>query len=306
MKKRNLYGLMVVFTLLASMTHVLGKAAAVAFPPLLLTSLRLLIATFTLVIVVKIRRIPLKIERSHRWAFVRLSLFGVVANILLFLWGLKYTIPAHPGLLYATTPVWTLIIAAMFGRETVFRRKVLGVSASVIGVAVILGGTILHLNTDYLLGDALVLLAVFCWSTYTVFSKPFVMAYPALTATFAITFIGMFVLLPLGAWQAFQFNFTRIPAMAWVGLFYMGIFTSATSYLIYYAVLKQIQPTQLAIIITGQAPMTALLSWLIQGYVLSWTFVVGSGITLFGIYLTLQLPSGAKKALKTQPVITGA
>ena len=94
--------------------------------------------------------------------------------------------------------------------------------------------------------------------------------------------------------------------MAWVGLFYMGIFTSATSYLIYYAVLKQIQPTQLAIIITGQAPMTALLSWLIQGYGLSWTFIVGSGITLYGIYLTLQLPSGAKKALKTLPVITGA
>lgn len=295
---KNIYLLMFSFTMLTSLTHILGKPAAVWFPTILLTSMRLTIATITLAIILKLRKKPFKIASPDRWAFVRLSLLGVVGNILLFLWGLKYTIPAHPGLLYATTPVWTLIIAGLFGREIILRQKVIGVIVSVVGVMVVMGGTVLHLNLDYLFGDVLILAAVLCWSAYTVFSKPYVMKYHALTATFFITVTGMLVLSPLGIRSAMTFDFASVPVAGWVGLVYMGMFTSATSYLIYYTVLKQVQPTQLAIIITGQAPMTAVLSWLFQGYGLTWTFILGSLLTLYGIYVTLKLPAPATEALR--------
>lgn len=294
---KHIYLLMISFTLLTSFTHILGKPAAVHFPTILLTFLRLTIATVTLTLILTIRKKPFKISRGDTFAFIRLALIGVVGNILLFLWGLKYTIPAHPGLLYATTPVWTLIIAGLFKREIILRQKIIGVFISVVGVMVVMGGTVLNLNLDYLFGDVLILAAVLCWSAYTVFSKPYVMKYHALTATFAITAVGMLVLSPLGIWSAVQFDFSSVPLAGWVGLFYMGMFTSATSYLIYYAVLKQVQPTQLAIIITGQAPTTAILSWLIQGYGLTWIFILGSLLTLNGIYITLKLPPSARAAM---------
>lgn len=296
---------MLSFTLLTSFTHILGKPAAVYFPTILLTFLRLTIATITLAIILTLRKRPFIIASSDVFAFLRLSLLGVVGNILLFLWGLKYTIPAHPGLLYATTPVWTLMIAGLFKREIILRQKVIGVFISVIGVIIVMGGTVLNLNLDYLWGDVLILAAVLCWSAYTVFSKPYIMKYHPLTATFVITVTGMLILSPIGVWSAFTFDFTTIPLVAWAGLFYMGMFTSATSYLIYYAVLKEVQPTQLAIIITGQAPTTAILSWLFQGYDLSWIFILGSLLTLYGIYVTLKLPSTTRAALRQKSGASG-
>lgn len=298
---KNIYLLMLSFTLLTSFTHILGKPAAVYFPTILLTFLRLTIASISLIIILSIRKKPFRVASGDLFAFVRLSLLGVVGNILLFLWGLKYTIPAHPGLLYATTPVWTLIIAGLFKREIILRQKIIGVIVSVMGVMVVMGGTVLNLNLDYLFGDVLILAAVLCWSAYTVFSKPYVMKYHALTATFIITLTGMLVLSPLGIWSAFRFDFSSVPMAGWVGLVYMGMFTSAISYLIYYSVLKQVQPTQLAIIITGQAPTTAILSWLFQGYGLTWVFILGSLLTLYGIYVTLKLPPTARAALHTKP-----
>jgi len=302
MQPRKLYLLMISFTLLASLTHILGKPAAAGFPILLLTFLSLTIGTGTLSIFLWLRRKPFTVQKGQRLSFFRLSLIGVVANILFFLWGLRYTIPAHPGLLYATTPIWTLIIAGIFGREIIVRQKVVGVVLSIIGVTIVMGGSVLHLNLDYLLGDSLILVAVLCWSAYTVFSKPFVMQYHALTSTFTITLFGMLMLLPFGVWEASTFDFGTVPFSAWLGLGYMGIFTSATSYLIYYAVLKQIQPTQLAVIITGQAPMTAVLSWIFQGYSLTWTFGIGSFVTLIGIFITLKLSPTVEKMLQRQAV----
>lgn len=301
MQPRKLYILMLSFTLLASLTHILGKPAAQNFPIILLTFLRLTIATATLSIFLWSRHKPFTVQKQQRLSFFRLSLVGVVANILFFLWGLRYTIPAHPGLLYATTPIWTLIIAGIFGREVIVRRKVVGVILSIVGVFIVMGGSILHLNMDYLLGDSLILVAVLCWSVYTVFSKPFVMQHHALTATFTITLFGMLMLLPFGLWEAVTFDFRTVPFAAWLGLGYMGVFTSATSYLIYYTVLKQVQPTQLAIIITGQAPTTAILSWIFQGYSLTWTFGIGSLVTLIGIYITLKISPTLEKMLKSVP-----
>lgn len=305
MRPRKLYILMASFTLLASLTHILGKPAAGSFPIILLTFLRLSVASISLAIILWIRHKPFTVPRTQRFSFFRLSLVGVVLNILFFLWGLRYTIPAHPGLLYATTPVWTLIIAGLFGREIVVRRKVVGVFLSVIGVAIVMGGSILHMNMDYLLGDSMILIAVLCWSAYTVFSKPYVMQYHPLTATFTITIFGMLMLLPFGLWEAASFNFSSVPTAGWIGLVYMGVFTSATSYLIYYTVLKQVQPTQLAIIITGQAPVTAILSWIFQGYALTWMFVLGSIITLTGIYITLKISPTFERMRRTVPEVTG-
>jgi len=282
---------MVAFTLMAGFTHVLGKYATDALPTTFIVEARLTIAIIILAPILKAKGLPLFVDRKELPVFSGLALLGIALNIQLFLAGLKYTLPAHAGLLYAMTPLWVLLIARMLKIERITPRKVLGIALAIGGVVLIFGGAVWQSTFSFVKGDTLIMLGVWSWAAYTAFSKPYLHRYSPLTATFTVTALAWcFLLLP--AWfQATSIGWSTVPTSAWVGVVYMGVFTSALSYLIYYAVLKIISPSQVAIFLTGQAPTTAFLSKVIQGYAITPGFAIGGVITIAGIILLQITPS---------------
>jgi drug/metabolite transporter (DMT)-like permease len=106
---------------------------------------------------------------------------GSVVNQILFVAGLRYTSPANSALLYATTPLMVLLIAALWQRLEVLRLyKLLGVLISLAGVVLLLvlsGVVPSRVASAPLLGNVLTLGAVFCWSCYLAFSRPFLQRY---------------------------------------------------------------------------------------------------------------------------------
>jgi hypothetical protein len=63
----------------------------------------------------------------------------------------------------ATIPIQTLLVAATFGREPLTAAKIAGVFLALSGIVVVFGAAAFGRdNSDYLIGDALMLLGVFC------------------------------------------------------------------------------------------------------------------------------------------------
>jgi drug/metabolite transporter (DMT)-like permease len=234
------------------------------------------------------------------WPIVlTLGLTGVAAFNALMYSGLHYTTATNGLLLQAAIPPAVLIADRMiFGTRTRM-GQVMGMLASMIGVAVIVfEGTPAHvLSFRFGLGDALVLVAVVDWALYTVLlrKRPAVSPLSFLLATFLV---GVVAMAPLALWEQ-----AAGPPIRWgtgvVGAFlFVALLPSLVSYLIYNDAAQVVGPARAGQAITLLPLFGAVLSALLLGEKLHAYHYAGMALILAGIVLGAlpsrrQEPAGA-------------
>src|SRR5512139_1323028 len=139
MRRATSYTLMVAHVILAAGTYVLGKEAAVGFAdPGVLTLARALGAAVCLLLLTG-WAIPRPDFSPGEWLrLLGLGIILVPLNQYTFLRGLQHTVPSHPALLYALTPLGVLLLASALDRQLPSRRKVGGVVLAFVGVVILL------------------------------------------------------------------------------------------------------------------------------------------------------------------------
>jgi drug/metabolite transporter (DMT)-like permease len=131
------------------------------------------------------------------------------------------TTAANTGLIFATAPVWGLLLGLLLGLERPTWGGMVGVALSILGVAIVFWEGLTGAGGGDLGGDLLVLLAALGVGSYTVLSMPLLERHsPLAVATYPIAFGGPLVLvlsIPLftglewegvgvGAWAAVGFS----------------------------------------------------------------------------------------------------
>jgi drug/metabolite transporter (DMT)-like permease len=275
-------------TTLAAGVYLLGKPATVHFPVLALAMVRFSIAVLGFLLLVKVRKLDLATPfREHRGAFLFAGVLGVLVNQVVFLWGLKFTAPAHAALLYALTPTLVLLLGWARGLERPTALKGAGIAVAFSGVVVVfLEKAGAALPPTWMLGDFLVLLAVMAWAGYTVISRPLVMAYGPERATALSVFLGSAMLLPFGCAGLVGFHPSQMPPAAWVGAVYLGVVASVVMYLLWFHALGLREPSRVAIAANGQPILTALGAWLFFAQPVTPQFGVGAALVIAGVVLT--------------------
>lgn len=276
----------ILMTAMVAFTNIAGKVAVNEIDPFAVVFLRFVLAWLTLFIIIRIRNKPVRFHLKDWPALVFLTLTGVLLNQNFFVAGLKFTVPSHPSLLYATTPFWVMLMAALRRSGDSFsRRRVVSLLFSIGGVAIVFGKHLFVYNASILTGDTILMFAVLCWAAYTAFGKDFVNKYGAITSTFLFLSVAIPLYLPVGLWRLHQLDWNSISMAAWSGVIYMGIFTSGISYILYYHILKQIPASRLALIISLQPPTTILFSVVLGFEPLEWTLLAGLTSILFAVYI---------------------
>jgi drug/metabolite transporter (DMT)-like permease len=276
-------------TLLSAGTYLLGKTAADALPTLALGFLRFLIAGGGFLILAWARRLDLwSVARAEWRAYLRVGFLGVAVNQVAFLGGLAFTLPSHAALLYALTPTVVLLLAWVRGEERPSPQKLLGLGLAFSGVLVLLLGRATRdvPPPHWVLGDLLVLVAVFAWAGYTVLSRPLVQRHGAQRATTLSILFGLALFMPLGAIGLPRVHLAAVPPMAWVGLLYLGLMTSVLSYLLWFHALSLREPSRVAIATNAQPVATALLAWAFYGHPITTAFALGTALVIGGVVLT--------------------
>jgi drug/metabolite transporter (DMT)-like permease len=148
------------------------------------------------------------------------------------------------ALIIASTPVLVAILAVIAGSDVLTRSKLVGGLVSFLGVAlVIASGAGLSLG-ESLAGEAITLLAAFCWSVYLAFGAPFLGRHTPLRATTWATVAGTIVLAPVAIVQLASAGLTEVPVDAIGAVLYSGFLAAGVSNVIVQNGVKVIGPTR--------------------------------------------------------------
>ncbi len=277
--------------ILIAFTNIASKQAAMEIDPFVISFFRYVIGVSALGLIVLIKGSKIKIDWSDWKQLLFLMFCGMIFNQLLFAQALAFTIPSHPPLIYALTPIVIIMIDIIRHKKIASKQIILASMLSLIGVGIVMGKNILIFNSSILLGDALVFLAMICWSFYTAFSKKMIHKYGALELLLILLTGAMILYMPWGIHRTIQADLSLITPKGWLSIIYLGAFSSGMAYLNYFLVLKRIDPAQTGLIITLHPPVTILLSILFGYEHFQWHLISGTILVILALWISQRTQS---------------
>ena len=282
--------LLVLMALIWGVNFIVVKVGAQLLQPLAFNSGRVTIAAVTLVLIVLAIREPWPSRRDT----VRLLALGVLGNGLyqwFFIEGIARTRAGDAALVLAAAPALMAIIGRVLGVERVTRRRVLGIAASLFGMALVVFGSgkadpATTRDVATLAGNMLVLAACFCWALYTVLLKPYTERVSGISLS-AVTMVGGAIPLVLVSMRHVAATpWTALPVSAWGALLYSGLLALAVGYLFWYRGVRVLGPTRSAMYSNLQPVVALIVAWIALGEKPTVIQVLGAVAIMTGLLLT--------------------
>jgi len=280
------YFSIIIHTILGAGTYPIVKRSLVEIPPLVFAFYRFTLSAFIILVILAFRRHVFSYLKTDWRLLLLLAVLAVPLNQGLFLLGMPYTQPTHAALLYATTPVWVYILGLLKKEESLSLSKSIGILIALVGVLIFFAEKGLKFNFEYLWGDLLILIAVWCWAAYTIYGRPLVQRRGAVNTTALSLLIGSAIYLPIGIPLASSFDYAKVTPVAWSGVLYTAALTSVALYSLWYWIVARIEPSRAAVFMNLQPLVTAILSYLLLGEILSAVTIIAGLIIIFGVYIT--------------------
>lgn len=235
---------------------------------------------------------PQNYSKDAYWNFFLTGLTGVFGYGILFLIGMNFTTAAQGSIIAGVNPAMISIWAHIIHKERLDAKwKYSGFIISFIGVIFVIGiQALLEFKIEHLIGNLIIVAAMFCWGLYSNLGKKTMKDYSAFETTTGAVFFGM-LLFSVGA---FGEQFWIQPALQiidfWVGIFYLALFVTVLSFLFFFIAIKNIGATQSGIFINLVPIFGTFFSWLLLKEEIYWTFVVGLLFIIAGI-LIINIPT---------------
>jgi drug/metabolite transporter (DMT)-like permease len=211
-----------------------------------------------------------------------LGIVGVGLNNVLFTFGVDLTSASNTALIYATPPLWGMVLGFVLGTEQPRVRGILGVLLAMLGVGVIVYG---GLGGGSLTGDLLVAGAAVCWGSYTAFSTLLLRRYPPLVVAAYTMFVAGLAVIPLAALDFVRTDWITVGLDVWAALAYSTLFVAAFGFAAWQGGISRIGANrvlvyQYLIVLTGVASGVVFFDENLGANKL-----LGGAIILVGVYL---------------------
>lgn len=158
---------------------------------------------------------------------------------------LEHTTATNGTLIYTTSPVFVLILEAVFRGKPVTMRQIAGIVLAFLGVTVI----VMHGELDRLLrfelnpGDLGIAFAAFAWAVYSVLLRNrSLQGFPTRALFAVIALAGTVLLAPLTVWEMATVAPPPFVPEAWGSMLALAVFSSLLPFLSYQYGVKVVGP----------------------------------------------------------------
>jgi len=256
--------------------------------PVHLGFLRFLVATPLMVLIVVFQKKPLNLPRKELPWLIVLGLTGVTFLYLFQFIGIDYTNAPTAAVLINTNVIFIAILSGLFLHELLTKRRIAGIVLSFLGVIVIMFSDLtlerLSLTSIFFIGCILVLCSAFSWALYSFVGKRLLRTYdPFIITTYAFVF-GTVLYLPFVIVDITP-ALLHISMNGWLAILYLALTCSIFGYLGWYYALQHVDASKAAVFLNFIPFFTILMS-VFLGQQLTWFFLLGAILIIYGVYLT--------------------
>lgn len=277
-------------TLLWGGNFVIGRAVAGDIPPITLAFLRWVVA-FIVFFPIAYRRTKKEwpMLKQHIGAVIILALTGVAAfNTLVYI-GLHYTTSINASLMNSSTPIIIYILSFIFFKERLTKFQLVGTILSLTGVLFIISGGSVEsfLSFSFNKGDIIVLVAVFCWSIYSLLIKKYAGKLPGYS-TFLVTIVlGALMLVPFTAYELLTTSQSIVWASSTIGaILYVGIIASIVAFLSWNTGVVALGANKAGIYLNFIPVFATIFAVLFLGEQLLLAQIIGGLAVILGVFIT--------------------
>ncbi|MCB8925395.1 MAG: EamA family transporter [Ardenticatenaceae bacterium] len=224
------------------------NVAAPDFGPFLLMFLRVAVAGLVMLGMAMLKKRPSTIRQTlqlrQKWHnYLIVGLLNCALPFPLVAYAELKVTASLAAILISTMPLFTAVIAAVWGSEQLNGRKLWGMLLGIMGVVVLVGSGPLALRLDVIVAIFALLLASFSYAAATVYAKKHLSHLPsALAASVQMLSAALLLLLPaIGSVPAERPSLTAI-----INLSALILLSTILAYLLYFFLLREVGSTRTA------------------------------------------------------------
>ena len=234
-----------------------------------------------------------KVESKDMVLLFFAALFGIVFNQVFFMIGLSMTSPVDATIVATMTPILTMIIAALYLKEPVTGKKVIGIFIGASGALLLIlsGQQSPTSGTSNINGDLFCLLAQVCFATYLVVFKRLIGRYSAITLMKWMFVYAAICCVPFGYKDLIIIQFDNF---SWAEIFeiaYIILFATFLAYLLIPISQKRLRPTVVSMYAYVQPLVASTVAVLIGQDTFGWTKTTAIVLVFSGVYIVTQSKS---------------
>jgi len=212
--------------------------------PLLMTDFRM-IGAACLFWIASLFTQPEHVNHKDMLSLFFAALFGIVFNQGTYIFGLGMTSPINASIVTTSLPILTMVIAAIYLREPITGKKLLGVFMGAVGALLLIlsGQPMSGGQSGSIGGDLLCLFAQFCFSLYLVFFKGLIGKYSPITLMKWMFTYASICLIPFSYTEIVQLDWSLLDYKIIAGLVMVVFCATFISYLLIPIGQKNLRPT---------------------------------------------------------------
>lgn len=245
-------------------------------PPFSLAFLRFLIAACLLYPFVHKNIDYPDLKNKWLWFF---SLSGITINIIFFFLALQKTQSIDAPIIGSSGPLFILIASALFLREKIKVREIMGTVLGFLGILIIVG-------TNFS-GNFFLIIATLGAVGGVIFGRKFLTEKNSFGSTFWSFLIGTITFLPFMLWEYWQNPgiLANLDNRGWTGILFGGFLSSFAAYVLFDWALAKL-PANRTTVFTYLDPVVAILIAIpLLGEKITLPFILGSILVFLGILI---------------------
>ena len=256
---------------------------------------RFMIGLAAFVIYTQCVKIPLKLQSGSWLRLVPIVLFYPIGFFTFQAFGLQRISSSEAGIITASSPAITTILAAIFIREKTNVKQFACILLSIAGVVFITwiksgeNDVSTLSGPSHLAGIILVVLSCVSSAGYTICNRVLIRSFTAAEITFALMLIGTLFFCGLSAAghvYSGSFETLLVPLQDPVfiaAILYLGIFASLFTTILASLILKRISSSQLVIFFNLSTLVAIVAGWLFMNESIHYYHLLGAVVIILGV-----------------------
>mgnify|MGYP001168497608 FL=1 len=222
------------------------------------------------------------------------SLFALVFNQGVYIFGLSMTSPIDASIVTTTLPIVTMIIAAIYLKEPITNLKVLGIFVGAMGaLTLILSSQTAGSGNGSIIGDLLCLVAQISFSIYLTVFKGLSQKYSPITLNKWMFIYASMCYIPFSYQDVAGIQWAEGSTTAYVQIGYVVIGGSFLAYIFIMTAQRLLRPTVVSMYNYMQ-PIVASIAAIIMGLgVFGWEKGIAVALVFLGVYIVTKSKSKA-------------